>query len=174
MKFLVMVALCVFCTSPARAFNETPVTTENSYTLDAIIEQLPNFTKTPKGGLDWKIFSETKEDPYSIEKDGETWEGFNPIFSDAIKAYDGKKIKMTGFVFPLDETEEQKHFLFGPFPLTCPFHYHVPAALTIEAFAEEPITFSYDAITIEGVLELIPQDLEYNTFYHLNDVKIVE
>ena len=53
-----------------------------------------------------------------------------------MKALDGKTVKIKGFMFPLDETEDQKHFLFGPFPLNCPFQYHVQSSLVMEVHAD--------------------------------------
>lgn len=149
--------------------------TTETFTLEDLIDQIPNFTTTPDGGVDWKIFAETKEEAYSVvREDGIEWEGVKPVFADAIKKLDGKTVKMTGYMFPLDQTEEQTQFLFGPFPLSCPYHYHVSNNMTVEAHAKKPIEFSYEPVTVEGVLELVPLDYEYNTFYRLRDVKVVK
>jgi hypothetical protein len=79
------------------------------------------------------------------------------------------------YMFPLNETEEQKLFLFGPFPLSCPFQYHVGPALVLEVHADKnPVTFDYEAITITGTLELVPDDPEYSVFYRLNNAKQVK
>jgi hypothetical protein len=158
----------------AFAFDEQPVFTEESYTLEDIIEQIPNFSKTPEGGVDWKLFAETGEVPRIVEVEKEPWEVITPVFSEPIKALDGEIVKLSGYMFPLDENNEQGHFLFGPFPLTCPYHYHAPFSLTLEVNPEKPITFSYDEIILEGRLELVPEDLEYNIFYKLHDAKVVE
>jgi hypothetical protein len=160
--------------SAAYAFDEQPVFTEESYTLETMIEAIPDFAKTPEGGVNWKLYTETKEIPYSIEKDGQTWEGVRPEFADSVKALDGQLVKMSGYMFPLEESEEQSNFLYGPFPLTCPYHYHAPLTLTMEVHAAEPIAFSYEPVTIEGRLELVPEDLDYNMFYRLRDARIVE
>jgi hypothetical protein len=154
------------------AIEEQPIYSTEVFSLDEIVGQMSNFTSTPEGGIDWEIFSQTKNVPYKIKKDDQEWEGVKPDFTDEIKKLDGTSIKMTGYMFPLDQTEEQSLFLFGPFPLTCPYHYHTPNSLTIEAHANKPIKFSYEPITIEGTLELVPQDYEYNTFYRLNNVKV--
>jgi hypothetical protein len=154
------------------ALEEQTIYSTEIFTFDEIIGQINNFTKTPKDGVDWVLFSETKEIPYSVMRDDNLWEGLKPEFLDELKKLDGKKIKMSGYMFPLDQTEKQSNFLLGPFPLTCPYHSHAPMNLTIEAHAKKPVPFSYDAVTVEGVLELVPMDFEYNTFYRLKDVQI--
>ena len=58
--------------------------------------------------------------------------------------------------------------------MSCPYHYHVSPNMVLEAHAIDPIEFSYDAINVTGILELVPRDDEYNVFYRLNDVEIVE
>lgn len=172
MRYLVFL-LCFLLAFPSfAAMEEEPAYKTETYSFSTIVGAIPEYTKTPEGGIDWALFSRTKQIPYSIEKEGETWEGVKPEFSDEIKNLEGKKIKMTGYMFPLDQSEEQSKFLFGPFPLTCPYHYHASASLTIEAHAEKPILFNYDPVTIEGVLELVPEDFEYNTFYRLKDVQM--
>jgi len=96
-------------------------------------------------------------------------------FQEGVKALDGKEIIIKGYMFPLDETEEQTLFLLGPFPLSCPFRYHVGSSMVIEVHAEEkPVTFDYEPVTLTGVLELIPEDKEYNIFYRLKKAKKIK
>lgn len=149
---------------------------EQTYTVDDLLDNVNNFVKTPKGGIEWKIFGETKQTPYKFKsKDGFDGEGFKPEFSPALKKLDGKEIIIQGYMFPLGQDEKQSEFLLGPFPVSCPFHYHVTANMIIEVHAQKPITFSYDPVNIKGTLELVPQDDEYNVFYRLKDaVKITE
>lgn len=77
-------------------------------------------------------------------------------------------------MFPLNADKGQKMFLFGPFPISCPYHYHVGPALVIEAYGLETIEFKYEPITIKGILELVIEDNEYNIFYRLRNVKILK
>lgn len=169
--------MCVF-TMPAVALEEQPIyetDTVEGYSAEFIASQMENFSKTPDGGTSWDLFSQTKEEPYKFtDKEGVEWEGLKPQFSEELKALDGRSITMQGYMFPLDETEQQSQFLFGPFPLSCPYHYHAPNNLTIEVNAAKPVNFSYEPITISGKLELVPEDYEYNTFYKLKDVQIVK
>ena len=174
MRFFVLMIYCLL-SSPVLALEEQEVYSTEIYSLDKIVDEIPNYTKTPEGGVDWAVFSKTKATPYKItQDDGEVWEGVKPEFTSAVQNLNGQKIKMTGYMFPLDQTEEQKQFLLGPFPLSCPYHSHTPINLTIESYADVPIKFSYEPITVEGVLELVPEDLEYNTFYRLKGVSLLK
>jgi hypothetical protein len=135
---------------------------------------IEDFVDVPEGGINWRVLGQTKE----ITKQTKTPDGFDmeylkPEFSDAVKALDGKEVKIRGFMFPLGEVEAQNLFLFGPFPISCPFHYHVGPSLVLEVHADEnPVTFTYDAITLTGVLELVPDDPENNTFYRLKNARL--
>lgn len=135
-----------------------------------VLSYLPDFVKTPEGGVSWDFFTTTKEITES-GKDGQgmDYEIMVPGFSKEMKALDGQTIVMQGYMFPLEAEEKQGLFLFGPFPLSCPYHYHVGPAMVIEVHAKVPIVFSYDPVNIRGRLELIPKDIETETFYRLHD-----
>lgn len=137
---------------------------------------IKDYVDVPKGGIDWKVFSKTKEiDVEGKTKDGYDYQYFKPKFTSEVKKLDGQIITVKGFMFPLGETENQKFFLFGPFPVSCPFHYHVSPSLVIEVHADKhPVKFSYDPVTLKGKLQLVPEDRENSTFYRLVDVEQVK
>ncbi len=144
------------------------------YQQDELLSAVDDFINLPKGGTPWKIFGETGMNEYSFtDKKGEDWYGFRPIFKDKIKNLESKEILIQGYMFPLEQSEKQKLFLLGPFPLTCPYHPHTSPNLLIEVYANKPLDFSYEAINIKGKLELVPVDDEYNIFYRLKDAKQV-
>ena len=76
------------------------------------------------------------------------------------------EVTVMGFMFPLEQSEKQKKFLLGPYPLGCPFHYHVGASQVIEINSTEPIDFSFEPITITGKLK-VEYNKETGTFYYL-------
>lgn len=140
-----------------------------------LMSSIPDFVKTPEGGTPWEVFGQTKQSSYDyVDSEGMEWSGVRPEFSERLKKLDGKEILIQGYMFPLDQTEKQSLFLLGPFPVSCPFHYHVTPNLIIEAHAKTPVDFSYDAINIKGKLELVPKDDENNVFYRLRDVEVVQ
>ena len=148
--------------------------TEQTFTLDDLLSNIPNFVDTPEGGTSWRIFGETGEIPYiHTDEEGQEWDGVRPVFSDKLKELDGKEILIQGYMFPLGQEEKQSLFLLGPFPVSCPYHYHVRPNLIIEAHAESPVAFSFGAVNIKGQLELVPKDDQYNVFYRLKDAELV-
>lgn len=138
-----------------------------------IQDYIKDYVDIPKGAMDWKTFGKTEMiNIESNDKDGLELQYYKPGFSDDLKKLDGKTVKIKGFMFPLDESDEQGQFLFGPFPLNCPFQYHVQPNLVIEVDAKaNPIPFSYDPITLSGILKLVPSDPENSTFYRLLGAK---
>ncbi len=140
---------------------------------DDLLSYVEDFIDLPKGGTSWKLFGETSMDEYQIiDKDGNEWIGVKPIFNEQIKRINSKRILVQGYMFPLEQSEEQSMFLLGPFPLSCPYHPHTPSNLLIEVHAKNPIVFSYNAVNIKGKLELVPKDDDYNIFFRLRDAEL--
>lgn len=139
-------------------------------------DYIKDYVDVPKGAVNWKTFGKTKEiDIKTKDKDGYDLEYQKPDFPPEVKALDGQTIKIKGFMFPLDATDSQKLFLFGPFPVICPFQYHVGPAMVIEAHADNhPVKFSYDPVILTGKLELVKEDPENSTFYRLQDAQEVK
>lgn len=156
-----------------RVFTIEPAEAEQTYTAEDLIANIKNFVTTPKNGTPWEIFGKTQSYDYSYtdEHDME-WSGVRPTFPDDLTALDGQTITVQGYMFPLGAEEKQELFLLGPFPVSCPFHYHVTPNLIIEVHAKSPVSFSYDPVNITGRLELVPKDDEYNVFYRLMDARI--
>ena len=155
-----------------KAFS-TQQTDDDPFEEYNLLSNIDDFVKVPKGGTHWKVFGKTGMKEYTFnDKDGNEWIGVRPEFSKEIKNLESKKILIQGFMFPLEQKEKQSLFLLGPFPVSCPYHPHTSANLIIEVHADKPIPFSYDAVNIEGILELVAKDDEYNVFFRLREAKI--
>jgi uncharacterized protein len=163
--------LLILVSTPAYA-----LTMEADAPTRTLEDYIKDYIDVPPGATDWKIFGTTKEkNMEGKDAEGMDFQYYKPEFSPEVKSLDGKKITVKGFMFPLDTTEEQKLFLIGPFPVNCPFQYHVGPSLVIEVHASaNPVTFSYDPITVTGKLELIYDDPENNIFYRLQDASLNE
>lgn len=171
---LLSFAVILAFSSPSYALKYEEGSDAPTRTIEDFIK---DYVDIPKGGLDWKVLGKTKViDIDTKDKDGMDLVYQKPDFPREVKALDGQIIRIKGFMFPLDADEAQSQFLFGPFPLNCPFQYHVSPALVIEAHvaADFPIKFSYDPLIIEGKLELVPEDKDLSTFYRLKDVKLIK
>ena len=150
------------------AFND-----EESINSGDLISNIEDFVDTPEGGISWDIFGETDINEYNIiDDEGTEWIGVRPKFKNELKKLEGKEILIQGYMFPLDQSEKQKLFLLGPFPVSCPYHFHTTANLIIEVHAKNPILFSYDPVNIKGRLELVEKDDEYNIFFRMTDSKL--
>ncbi len=182
--FLLLMPVSAYALSHEKNYT-TDTTVSGTVDLGAQPTDAPNrtladfikdYVDVPQGATDWKVFSKTKE--VNVEgktKDGYDYQFFKPKFTPEVRKLDGQIVTVKGFMFPLGETEKQKMFLFGPFPVSCPFHYHVSPALVIEVHADKtPVKFSYDAVTLKGKLQLIDADPENSTFYKLVDVQVVK
>ncbi len=176
MRFFAILSIAAFslcCFSGfAKAFSQDDLTIESfteSYSETYILSQIPEFTETPEGGTKWEIFGETG----SIEIDEIDENGFNvttvrPEFTEELRALDGQEILMQGYMFPLEQGERQGRFLFGPFPMSCPYHYHVGPSLVIDVKPENPLRFTFDPVNLKGRLELLEDD-EWGVFYRLHE-----
>ena len=153
---------------------DTAALDEQLFEQEELISNIEDFVEVPSGGISWEVFGETGMNEYTvIDNDGVEWIGVRPIFKDDIVKLNGKSVLVQGYMFPLEQGNKQKLFLLGPFPATCPYHYHASSNLTIEVHAEKPILYSYEAVNIQGKLELVQKDDDYNIFFRLKDSEIV-
>jgi hypothetical protein len=164
--FILMTVFLLTAAGPARALTMEEGSSETTKT---IMDYIEDYVDIPEGAVDWKTFGTTKEVMVKTKtEDGYDWEYYKPEFQEDLRKLDGQKIIVKGFMFPLDSTEAQKLFLFGPFPVSCPFQYHVGPSLVLEVHADDhPVTFNYDPVVLEGTLQLVNEDPENNTFYRL-------
>ena len=134
---------------------------------NTIIENMYKPLKVTGDALSWDLFAKTKEiEDCTIDKDGYDYCLIKPIYDDKIEKFNEKIVTVMGFMFPLEQSEKQKKFLLGPYPLGCPFHYHVGASQVIEINSTEPVDFSFEPITITGKLK-VEYNKETGTFYYL-------
>ena len=134
--------------------------------------------KAQHGALSWDLFAAvqntTREEPSSA---GAFPNAFRiilkPIFTEAIKQYDGQRVKIMGYMFPLEDGTSQRHFLMGPYPPTCVAHYHAPNNQVIEVKSDTPIPLTWEPIVVEGTLMLLTSDPK-NTFYRLEKTRFIK
>lgn len=110
---------------------------------------------TPKGGTSWAVLESTKEIKQPAANGAAR---SRPAFSPAVTALNGKRVRVSGYMMPLQSGREQTHFVLLAYPPDCPFHLNPGPAQFIEVKAPAPVPFSYDVITIEGNLQLTGQD----------------
>lgn len=148
---------------------------ESDSSQRTLADYVADYVDVPKGGTDRKVFSKTKEmEIKGRDADGMDYEFVKPAFPPQVQALDGKTVTVKGFMFPLESEEAQKLFLLGPFPVSCPYHYHVTPSMVIEVHADKkPVKFTYDPITVTGTLRLVPQDFDTGVFYRLEQASML-
>lgn len=157
-----LVVLFLLLAVPAHALSTEEVSPYKQY-----------FPKVKGDALPWDLFETTKEQQKKVThpEGGYSFE-VTPIFSEQLMVLDGTEVTLTGFMFPLEQAEKQSSFLLGPFPPSCPFHYHAPPAFIVEVKAAKPLEFSWDTITLKGTLVLAEKDPNGVFYFLKNAVRI--
>jgi hypothetical protein len=155
--------LCVALAMPAMAIQAQGAREGALKPSESVWKPAP----TPPGGVAWSVLESTKE---TTRKDENNLIRSKPIFPAQVKALAGKRIKVNGYMLPLENGAKQSHFVLLAYPPDCPFHLNPLPMQFVEVRAATPIKVSYDVRTIEGVLSLHGDD-EQGIFYKFSDAK---
>jgi hypothetical protein len=122
--------------------------------------------QTGKDDLQWKVLA--RADMRIIKKNGQDTAA--PTYTKAIRALDGKAEQAAGYMFPLDKSDKQSHFLLSPYPPSCPYCLPAGPQELIEIRVKTPVTFTYDAVKIRGIFHLLKgKDVAAGMFYRMTD-----
>jgi len=103
--------------------------------------------------------------------------GFNvdvPVFSDDIKALDGKEITIKGYIIPVEGYKSHKEFVFSAFPYNmCFFCGGAGPETVMEVYASEPVKYSAKQVVLKGTLELNDTDIN-RLMFAINDAILVD
>lgn len=94
-------------------------------------------------------------------------------FAEDVQELDGSGVTITGYMFPLQASGDQGHFLLSAYPPSCP--YCLPGGPTelIEVTDSKPLRFTYEPITIHGAFQLLRGDaLKEGMFYRMTHVQL--
>ncbi|MFZ5972100.1 MAG: hypothetical protein ACOYXA_10955 [Bacteroidota bacterium] len=104
----------------------------------------------------WHVLAEVG---YQIKNDKNGYQVEVPVFSKNLRGWDGKKIKLKGFVIPVNEVGDHEKFMLSSLPFNvCYFCGAAGPETVVEVEATEPVRFSSKAIWMEGILELNDRD----------------
>jgi hypothetical protein len=82
-----------------------------------------------------------------------------PMFSSQLQRWNGKKVKLKGYVIPVSEVGDANQFMFSSLPFNvCYFCGAAGPETVVEVDASEKIEFSTKAIWVEGILQLNEKD----------------
>lgn len=78
-----------------------------------------------------------------------------PIFTDAVKALNGKKVTLPGYMVPFENGIKGNHFMLSSLPLNACFFCGVGGPETVvEVFTTKSVTYTEKPIEIQGTLML--------------------
>lgn len=120
----------------------------------------------------WKTLSKI-----TFKKEYDEMLGFKvdiPVFSEEIKALNGKEVIVKGYVIPVEGYKSHKEFVFSAFPYNmCFFCGGAGPETVMEVYAKEPVKYVAESITLRGKLELNDSDVN-RLIYSLSDVEMVK
>lgn len=132
------------------------------------VEDIWKPAATPPGGTSWALLERAQE---VTRKDENDFIISYPLFTREQRQLEGKRIKVSGWMDPLQVGSKQKRFILLGYPPGCPFHFHAAPMQFIEVMASTPFeTDRTNVTTVSGVLELTGYD-ESGVFYRLWDAR---
>ena len=97
-----------------------------------------------------------------------------PVFSEEIKALDGKEVTVKGFIIPVEGYKGHKEFIFSAFPYSmCFFCGGAGPESVMEVVAIEAVNYTAESIVLKGKLKLNSNDVN-KLMYALTDARIVK
>ena len=121
---------------------------------DPLTSMLPD----AKGALAWSLLGKT-----AIRKvDGK----LGPDFPSALKPFNGKTVKMQGYVLPLEAGQAHKRFLLSAWSPSCPFCLTAGPEAMVEVKARSAVAYALEPVVVQGRLELLDND-PAGLFYRL-------
>ena len=91
-----------------------------------------------------------------------------PVFPPQVLALNQTKVRVQGFMMPLEPGDKQQHFLLSAVPTSCSFCVPAGPEGLIEVRSKQAVRYSLEPITIEGRLEVLSDDA-YGMVYRLLD-----
>lgn len=95
-------------------------------------------------------------------------------FGARVRALDGKEVVLSGYMFPLEASGGQGHFLLSAYPPGCPYCLPGDASQLVEIRDSEAVAFTDERITIRGIFRLLKgEDLNEGMFYRMTQITMV-
>ena len=113
-----------------------------------------------KGAVPWSLLSST---PIKTVKGK-----LGPDFPAALRALDGKSVKLEGYILPLEAGQAQRYFLLSAWSPSCPFCQTAGPEAMVEVKMRAAVKYSIDPVVVEGRLVLLDNDAS-GMFYRLVD-----
>jgi hypothetical protein len=120
------------------------------------------YAQNPQSQNFWHILAEVG---FQTRKDASGVIVETPVFSKNLKKYDGKKIKLKGFIIPVNEVGDQNKFMLSSLPFNiCYFCGAAGPETVIEVESDDSMRFNSKAIWVEGTLYLNDSDPDHHMY----------
>jgi hypothetical protein len=97
-----------------------------------------------------------------------------PVFSDDVKALEGKEVTIKGYIIPVEGYKSHNEFVFSAFPYNmCFFCGGAGPETVMEVYATDPVKYSAKQVVLKGKLELNDKDIN-RLMYALTDAVLVK
>jgi hypothetical protein len=128
------------------------------------VEDIWKPAATPPGGVPWQLLERVG---IREERSKEGWIIPRPAYTPEVRRLAGQRVRVAGFMMPLENSATQRHFVLLAYPPGCPFHLHANANQFVEVKATRPFRVELEQPTIvSGVLELVGNE-EPGIFYRM-------
>ncbi len=88
-----------------------------------------------------------------------------PMFSNHLKSWNGKKIKLKGYVIPVGEVGDESKFMFSSLPFNvCYFCGAAGPETIVEVESTEKVKFTSKSVWMEGILLLNEKNPDRHIF----------
>jgi hypothetical protein len=100
---------------------------------------------------------------------------YYPIFTDEMKALEGRTLNLKGYMVPIKEGFHHTSFLLSVLPISqCFFCGKNGIPMMIEVQLKKPVSYSEKVITVKGVMKLRQVNAAYNCPVVLNGAVIID
>lgn len=96
-----------------------------------------------------------------------------PVFSESLKAFEGKQVTIEGYVIPLQQSGAQDYFVLSRFPYNnCFFCGNAGPETVAEIYTLEKISYRDARVRVKGILHL-NADNPLHLFFIIRDSEVV-
>ncbi|MFC5522476.1 DUF3299 domain-containing protein [Polaromonas jejuensis] len=89
-----------------------------------------------------------------------------PDFPAGLRPFNGKTVKLQGYILPIEAGQTHSYFLLSAWSPTCPFCQTAGPEAMVEVRARTAVKYSIDPVVVEGRLMLLDNDPS-GIFYRL-------
>ena len=96
-----------------------------------------------------------------------------PVYPAPVVALNQKKLRLQGFMMPLEPGEHQRHFLLASVPMTCAFCTPGGPESMVEVRTSKPVKYKLEAVVVEGTFHVLQSD-PYGLYYRITGAVAVD